>query len=69
MLNRRHALLGWVVWKLARRRLRKKLSPDGTSGGRPLLRGVVAVAALAALAAVWAKRSGSRPDSSGDASA
>jgi hypothetical protein len=58
VLSRRYALLGWAVWKLARRRLRRKLRPEGAPPGRrTLLRGVGAVAALAALAAVWSRRS------------
>ena len=57
-LSRRYALLGWVVWRLAKRRLRAKLRPDDKAPRRRrMLRGVVAVAALAALAAVWSKRS------------
>jgi hypothetical protein len=58
VLSRRYALLGWAVWRLARRRLRKKLhADDELPRRRVLLRGVAAVAALAALAAVWSKRS------------
>ena len=58
VLSRRYALLGWAVWRLAKRRLRKKLRVDDESPPRRrMLRGVAAVAALAALAAVWAKRS------------
>ena len=56
--SRRYALLGWAVWRLAKRRLRKKLRADDEAPPRRrLLRGVVAVAVLAALAAVWARRS------------
>jgi hypothetical protein len=54
-LSRRYALLGWLVWKLARRRLRRKLR-DGAPARGTLLRGVGAVAVLAALAAVWSRR-------------
>ena len=58
VFSRRNALLGWLVWKLAKRRLRQKLRPDGEPvRRRGALRGVAAVAVLAGLAAVWAKRS------------
>jgi hypothetical protein len=58
MNSRRYALLGWAVWKLAKRRLRQKLRAEGEAPRRRrALRGVAAVAALAALAAVWSKRS------------
>jgi hypothetical protein len=57
--NRRYALLGWFVWRLAQRRLRKKLRGEGEAPRRRRwLRGVLAVAALAALARVAAKRAG-----------
>jgi hypothetical protein len=59
VLSRRYALLGWAVWKLARRRLRRKLAADGAAPRRrALIRSVAAVAALATLAAVWSKRPG-----------
>jgi hypothetical protein len=68
VLSRRYALLGWAVWKLAKRRLRKKLHAEGDVPRRATaLRGVVAVAALAALAAVWSKRSHASGDAPGDA--
>jgi hypothetical protein len=58
VFSRRNALLGWLVWKLAKRRLRQKLRPEGESARRRgALRGVAVVAVLAGLAAVWAKRS------------
>jgi hypothetical protein len=58
VVSRRYALLGWAVWKLAKRRLKQKLRPEGEAPRRrKALRGVAAVAALAALAAVWSKRS------------
>jgi hypothetical protein len=59
-------LLGWAVWKLAKRRLRKKLHTDdeGVPRRRTALRTVGAVAALAALGAVWSKRSRGAGDAS-----
>jgi hypothetical protein len=58
VFSRRNALLGWLVWKLAKRRLKQKLRPDGEPvRRRGALRGVAAVAVLAGLAAVWSKRS------------
>ena len=63
VLSRRYALLGWAVWRLAKRRLRQKLRPDDVAPRRRrMLRGVAAVAALAALAAVWSKRSARADD-------
>jgi len=57
--NRRYALLGWAVWRLAQRRLRKKLRGEQDAPRRRrILRGVLAVAVLAALARVAAKRAG-----------
>ena len=62
--NRRYALLGWVVWRMAQRRLRKKLRGDGeVPRRRRLLRGVLAVAALAAVARVAAKQRGGDEES------
>ena len=55
VFSRRNAFLGWAVWTLAKRRLRKRLRADGKAPRRRLLRGATAVAALAVLAAVWAK--------------
>jgi hypothetical protein len=58
VFSRRNALLGWLVWSMAKRRLRKRLQRNGEAPRRrTLLRGVTVVAVLAALAAVWAKRS------------
>jgi hypothetical protein len=65
VFSRRNALLGWVVWNLAKRRLRQKLRPDGApTRRRGALRAVAAVAVLAGLAAVWAKRSANDGDAS-----
>jgi hypothetical protein len=62
-VDRRYALLGWAVWKLAKRRLRRKLHADGEAPRRrTLFRGVAAVAVLAALATAWAKRGGGREE-------
>ena len=58
VLNRRNALLGWLVWNLAKRRLRKatRRNPDaGPSWLKRTLRTATAVAALALLAAAWAR--------------
>jgi hypothetical protein len=58
IFSRRNAMLGWLVWKLAKRRLRQKLRPEGEpTRRRSALRGVAVVAVLAGLAAVWGKRS------------
>ncbi len=57
--SRRYALLGWVVGRMARRRMRKKLRREGDAPHRrKFLRGIVAVAALAAIARAAAKRAG-----------
>ena len=66
VLSRRYALLGWAVWALAKRRLRKKLRAEGGAPRRRrILRGIAAVAALAALAGVLAKRSTHAGDATG----
>jgi hypothetical protein len=58
VFSRRNALLGWLVWKLAKRRLRQRLRADGEPARRRRsLRGNAVVAVLAGLAAVWARRS------------
>ena len=57
--SRRYALLGWVVWRMAQRRMRKKLRGEGGAPHRRrFLRGIVAIAALAAIARAAAKRAG-----------
>ena len=57
--TRKYAMLGWFVWTLAKRRLRRSSRSEDAAPRRrrPLLRIVLAVAVLGALAAVWAKRS------------
>ena len=65
MFNRRNALLGWVVWKLAKRRLRQRLGGDEAAPQRRrVLRVATVVAVLATLAALWSKRA--RPDQASD---
>lgn len=54
-LDRRYALLGWLAWTLAKRQLRRAPS-ERPPRRRRFLRAVTAIAVLAALAAVWAKR-------------
>ncbi len=59
VFSRRNALLGWLVWSLAKRRLRRRLHAEGAAPRRRrVLRAASAVAVLAALAAVWARRPG-----------
>jgi len=53
--NRRYALLGWFAWTLAKRQLRRAPS-QRPPRRRRFLRVVTAIAVLAALAALWAKR-------------
>jgi len=53
--NRRYAFLGWIAWTLAKRQLRRAPS-EKPPRRRRFLRIVTAIAVLAALAAVWAKR-------------
>jgi hypothetical protein len=58
MFNRRNAFLGWVVWKLAKRRLRQRLgSEEGAQRRQRVFRIVTVVGVLATLAALWSKRS------------
>ncbi len=58
-LDRRYALVGWFVWKRAKRRLlggkRKKVGR-----GRKFLRWLGAIVVVAGLAALWAKRAGTQ---------
>jgi hypothetical protein len=62
ILNRRNAVLGWGVWKIGKRVMRRKAKSAAPSveGGRPnksLL--AVALAGLAGALTFWRKRSGS----------
>jgi hypothetical protein len=54
-LDRRYAFLGWIAWTLAKRQLRRAPS-ERPPRRRRFLRAVTAIAVLAALAAVWARR-------------
>jgi hypothetical protein len=58
VFSRRNALVGWVVWSVAKRRLRARVRGEKGAPRRRVLRAATAVAVLAALAAVWAKRRG-----------
>jgi hypothetical protein len=64
IVNRRFALIGWVMWKIwrnrARRRAGKVLGTDAPRGGRLRKVGTFAGAALAVLGfvAVWRKLRG-----------
>ena len=61
--SRRYALLGWVVWRMAQRRLRKKLRGEGDAPHRRrFLRGILAIAALAAVARAATKRTAGAGD-------
>ncbi len=61
--SRRYALLGWVVWRMAHRRMRKKLRGEGAAPHRRrFLRGILAVAALAAVARAAGKRASGTDD-------
>ena len=63
-LDRRYALVGWVAWTLAKRRLLSGAGRDPEKTGcRRLLRWLAAVAVLAGFAALWAKRAGTEPGS------
>ena len=59
--SRRNALIGWLLWSLAKRQLFKapaeKPKPPKR---RRFLRIVTAIAVLAALAGLWAKRANGR---------
>ena len=55
IFTRRNALIGWVVLRLARRKLRRRLGIAGNGRGRGLLAGV-GVAAGAGAAALYARR-------------
>jgi hypothetical protein len=58
-LDRRYALVGWVAWKLAKRRLLGG-SRQKVGRGRTFLRVLGAILVLAGLAALWAKRAGTQ---------
>jgi hypothetical protein len=56
-LDRRYALVGWLAWKLAKRRLlggRQKR----VGRGKKFLRWLGAIVVLAGVVALWAKRAG-----------
>jgi hypothetical protein len=62
IVNRRNAVLGWGVWKIGKRVMRRKAKGAAPSveGGRPnksLL--AVAIAGLAGALTFWRKRSSS----------
>ncbi len=54
VFSRRNALIGWVVWKVAKRRLLRRVRSDGR---RRRIGLVAAVAALVVVAVAWARRS------------
>lgn len=58
-LDRRYALVGWVAWKLAKRRLLGGLRQK-VGRGRKFLRWLGAILVVAGLAALWAKRAGTQ---------
>ena len=55
VFSRRNALLGWLVWKVAKRRLLGQLSPERAP--RRIRLGLVALAAAVPVAlAAWMRR-------------
>jgi hypothetical protein len=65
IVNRRNAVLGWGVWKVVKRMLRRKAKGAAPSveGGRPnksLL--AVSVASLAGVLTFWRKRRSDESD-------
>jgi hypothetical protein len=62
IVNRRNAVLGWGVWKVAKRVLRRKAKSAAPSveGGRPNkpFLGVVSLAGIAGALTFWKKRRG-----------
>jgi len=59
LFSRRNAFLGWMAWTLAKWQLRRAPSKKPPRR-RTFLRAVTAIAVLAALAALWARRSGGK---------
>ena len=63
IFTKRNALLGWLVYRLARRNLEPRL--ERAVGGRPRRRGLLAGIGLAAGAAVavalWVRRGDTEP--------
>jgi hypothetical protein len=64
IVNRRNAMVGWAVWKLGKRLVRRKAkaavssAAPGTTRGKPALLGALAaVAALGGALVFWRRRS------------
>ena len=63
IFTKRNALLGWLVYRLARRKLEHRLEDVG--GGHPRRRGLLAglglAAGAAAAVALWMRRGNAEP--------
>jgi hypothetical protein len=62
IVNKRNAVLGWAVWRLGKRSIRKKVDEavPAVEGGRPNRSAVVAtVAAVGGVLLFWRKKKGS----------
>jgi hypothetical protein len=62
IVNRRNAVLGWSVWQVGKRAMRRKVksaapSVEGKRPNKPLV--AVAIAGAAGALTFWRKRSGS----------
>ena len=67
VFNRRNAAVGWVVWSVGKRVLRKKakgvkpsIDPESKRPNRSAV--ALAVAGAVGLATFWRKRSGDEPE-------
>jgi hypothetical protein len=68
IFTRRNALLGWVVYRVARRKAKQRLKAVG--GSRPRRRGLFASLGLSAVAltalSLWTRRGHDEPAPAGD---
>ena len=67
VVNKRNAVLGWTVWKLAKRTMKKKAKdaiPGTVEGTKRPNKSAIAAAVAAAVGAAmfWRKRSGDGDD-------
>ena len=61
IFTKRNALLGWIVYLVARRRIEKRVAPSGHKVRNGILAGVGVAAGAAAAVALWARRGQTQP--------
>lgn len=72
IVNTRNAVLGWTVWKIAKRMIKRKAKeaiPGTVEGSKRPNKSAIAAAVAAAVGAAmfWRSRSGDDADNGGDA--